>query len=264
MPAMNMRVLQGREFSRDSESDRRESVIVSEEFVRQMKWKGNPIGQRIVWRDTIQLFVIGVVKDVYARALFRPVEPMMFVNVPRQNYELLIVRAPVEKISQVNDYMNEKWKKVFPGELYHGEFIENKMRETVETNNNAVIIFGFIGFFAALMSATGLYTLISLHIVKRLKEIGIRKVLGASLANILHVISFEFIAIIVISSMLGGVAGYFMVDISMKSAWIYYEKVSMITFFISAGIVVALAVTTVGYKTLSTAGMNPVKTLRDD
>jgi putative ABC transport system permease protein len=81
-----------------------------------------------------------------------------------------------------------------------------------------------------LMSATGLFTLVSLHILKRTKEIGVRKVLGASFGNILGVISFEFLLVILLASLAGGMVGYKMVDVSMDAAWDYYERVTLTTF----------------------------------
>ena len=112
------------------------------------------------------------------------------------------------------------------------------------------------------MSATGLFTLVSLTIMKRLKEIGIRKVLGASMNQIIGVISFEFLVILLIASLIGGIVGYLMVDISMNAAWEYYQKVNWITLITSISIMTLLAVLTVGSQTIHTARMNPVNNLR--
>jgi putative ABC transport system permease protein len=264
LPAMNIRLLEGRDFDYQSESDRRESVIVTEQFVKQFNWKESPIGKRIVWQDTIQLYVVGVAKDIYSRALFRPMEPSMLRCAPPSHYSQLVVNVDPENMIAVNEFMKEKWKMVFPNVLYNGQFIDNKMRESLETNYNGVIIFSFLGFFAALMSATGLFTLVSLHIVKKTKEIGIRKVMGAPLLNILRVIGLQFVLIILVAAFIGGGIGYVMVDFSMDAAWEYYEKVTITTFLLSAGIIFILALLTVGFKTFTTATMNPVRTLRDE
>jgi putative ABC transport system permease protein len=264
LEAMNMRIVVGREFRKDSETDRRESVLVSEEFVKQFGWKDDPLGKRLVWKDTIQFYVIGVVKDIYAHALFRPVEPMLLRYTAPSEYTQLVARVSPDKMAAANEFMEKKWKAVFPTTNYNGQFIDNKMRETIDTNNNVIVIFGFIGFFAGLMSATGLFTLVSLHILKRTKEIGVRKVLGASFGNIMGVISFEFLLIILFASLLGGIVGYVMVDVSMNAAWEYYEKVSPTTFITAVTIILFVAFITVGYKIIATARMNPVKTLRDE
>jgi putative ABC transport system permease protein len=83
--AMDMTLLSGRKFHKDSETDRKESVIVTEELVKQFGWTDNPIGKRLVWMDTVQLYVVGVAKDVFARALWQPVGPLMIRYVAPQN-----------------------------------------------------------------------------------------------------------------------------------------------------------------------------------
>jgi ABC-type antimicrobial peptide transport system permease subunit len=167
-------------------------------------------------------------------------------------------------MKDINEFMIAKWKEVFPDRLYNGAFIDLKMKETIETNDNAVIVFRFIGFFALLMAATGLFTLVSLQILRRQKEIGVRKVLGASFTHIVKVISSEFILIILTGCIVCGGSAYMMVDITLDSAWEYYEKVSPITFIASVTTMFLVAAVTVGYKIVSTARVNPVKTLRTE
>ncbi|MFM7487078.1 MAG: ABC transporter permease [Cytophagales bacterium] len=91
-----------------------------------------------------------------------------------------------------------------------------------------------------------------------------RKVLGASVANIAGVINFEFIVNLGIATVLGGALGYFAADILMDSIWEYYLKLNFQTLFASMVVMVLIAVLAVGYKTISTALLNPTKTLRDE
>jgi ABC-type antimicrobial peptide transport system permease subunit len=139
-----------------------------------------------------------------------------------------------------------------------------QMSRTIETNNNVITIFGFIGFFAALMSGTGLFTLVSLTILRRIKEIGIRKVLGSSVPRLAGVISYEFIIILLFACLAGGAIGYVMVDFSLDAAWEYYEKVGPRTIGLSVGIMLLLALLTVGLKIVNAARMNPVQNLRSE
>jgi len=256
--------LDGRKFQKESETDRKESILVTEEFVKQFGWKDSPIGKRIVWMDTVQFYVIGVVKNVYARALWQPIEPMMFRYASPDKYQQLVVKAKPEKLAELNGFMEKKWKETFPNTQYNGQLIDQELQETNEINANVVIMFGFLGFFAALMTGIGLFTLVSLNIVKKMKEIGVRKVLGASVGNIAAVINYEFIINLIIATILGGSAGYFASDWLMDSIWEYYEKLSMMSFSISIVVMIAIAVLAVGYKTVTTAALNPTKTLRDE
>lgn len=264
LEAMDMTLLSGRKFQKDSETDRKESVLVSEEFVKQFGWKDSPIGKRVVWMDTVQLYVVGVVKNVYARALWEPMQPLMVRYTSPKNYQQLVVKAKPEQLAEINTFMEKKWKETFPNTQYNGQLIDRELQETNEINANVVIMCGFLGFFAALMTGIGLFTLVSLNIVKKMKEIGVRKVLGASLANIARVINFEFAINMSLATIVGGAAGYFLTNILMDSIWEYFQKVNVVSFTFSVLTIIAIAILAVGYKTVSTASLNPTKTLRDE
>lgn len=264
LKAMDIKIASGRGFSNDSETDRSESVIISEEFASRFGWRDNPIGKRIIWRDSVQLYVIGTTKNIYARTLFSPVEPMMIRYISSDQYTQIVARTVPGKETSVNDFMKQKWQQILPNISYESRFIEKQMEDTNDTNSNVIIIFGFIGFFAGLMSFTGLFTLVSLTIMKRIKEIGIRKILGASVHSIVREISFEFLLVLTIASILGGLIGYTMVDLSMDAAWEYYERVNIGTVGISISIMILLAILTTGLKIVSAARLNPVKYLRTE
>jgi len=264
LEAMDMKVISGRKFEKDSETDRKESVIVTEQFVKEFGWKDNPIGKRIVWMDTVQLFVVGVAQDVYARALWMQVRPMMFRYVKPDKYQMLVAKTDPARIQEVNTFMAAKWKEVFPLAQYNGQMMDEEMHESNEINANVVTMFGFLGFFGALMTGIGLYTLVSLNIVKKMKEIGVRKVLGASLTNIAGVINMEFMINMGVACLLGGALGYALTSWLMQSIWAYYLAINSITVAVSVITMIVIAVSAVGYKTVSTASLNPVKTLRDE
>jgi putative ABC transport system permease protein len=261
---MDMTLVSGRKFKKDSETDRKESVLITEEFVKKFEWRDNPVGKRIVWMDTVQLYVVGVIKNVYPRALWQPIEPLMVRYAAKEKYQQLVVKTEPKKVASVNEFMEKKWKEVFPNTLYAGQMIDQNMQESNEINKNVSAMFAFLGFFAALMTGIGLFTLVSLNIEKKMKEIGVRKVLGASVGNIAGVINLEFIINLGIASVFGGAAGYFASDALMDVIWEYYLKLNFVTLFLSITAMVIIAVLAVGYKTISTAMLNPTKTLRDE
>jgi len=261
---MDMKLISGRGFQKDSETDRKESVLVTEDFVKQFGWKDTPIGKRVVWMDTVQFYVVGVIKNVYARALWEPIQPLMVRYTSPDKYQQLVVKASPKKLAEINAFMEKKWKEVFPNTQYNGRMIDQELQETNDINKNVVIMFGFLGFFAALMTGIGLFTLVSLNIVKKMKEIGVRKVLGASLTNIAAVINFEFIVNLGIATVIGGGLGYFASNWLMDSIWEYYLKLGVISLSVSVIAMIVIAVLSVGYKTVSTASLDPTKTLRDE
>jgi putative ABC transport system permease protein len=256
-------LVQGRDFAKDSETDRKESVIITEKLASKFGWN-EPLGKEVIWMDTVKLYVVGVVKDVYTNGLWREMEPLMLRYTSPDNYKRLIVSAPADKIVEVNEYMESKWKEVFPNRKFASRYMSDSNVEAVTVNNNIVKMFIFLGIVAVLLSITGLFTLVSLNIIKKMKEIGVRKVLGASIGNISRVINTEFAIILLFACGLGAVGGFYMSDMLMSSIWRFYQQATAATMVISSVIILIASVLTVALKTYNTARMNPVNVLRDE
>jgi len=263
LKAMNITLLEGRDFKKDSETDKKESVLVSQKFVKRYQLEGNPIGQRLLWRDSIQLYVVGVVSDILTDGFWKAAAPVMLRYVGPEQYTQIVVSVSPENLLAVNEYMKDAWKKISPNSLYSGQSTDGNMYATELINTNAVQIFGFLGVIAALMSATGLFALVSLNILKKMKEIGVRKILGASAGNIARVINAEFFIIILVASILGSGLGYLMIDKMMDAIWEYYLPVNFVTLGICVALLFVVGIVTVAYKTIVTALVNPVNSLRE-
>jgi ABC-type antimicrobial peptide transport system permease subunit len=260
---MGLTLLDGRDFIKDSETDRKASIIVTKKFAETFKWD-NPIGKEIIWHDTVKLYVVGVVKDIYTVGLWREMEPMMIRYTDRDQYSHVIVKSSTENLKDVNAYMEKQWKQIFPNRLYNGRYLNEEMQDAYNVNNNIVTMFVFLGIVAMILSATGLFTLVSLNIIRRMKEIGVRKVLGASITNITRIINTEFVIILLVASLFGSLASYYLIDMLMGSIWNYYQNTTTITFATSIILMFGVSAVTIGYKVFSAASMNPVNTLRDE
>lgn len=260
---MDLDIVAGRDFEKNSETDRRESIIVTERLAKSFGWE-NPIGKEVIWMDTVKLYVVGVIRDIYTNGLWREMDPLMLRMTSEDKYTQVVAKVPTEKVSDINKFMEAEWKKVFPNRLYNGRVINEGMVEAVQVNRNIVKMCGFLGLIALILSATGLFTLVSLNIIRRMKEIGVRKVLGASIGNITRIINTEFVIMLVIASVLGCAASYFMVDMLMGSIWKYYQSTTSMTFILSVTVMFMISAISIGYKVFSAASMNPVTTLRTE
>jgi len=257
-------ILDGRDFIKDSQNDVENSVIINEELVRTFSWK-EPIGQRIVLRDSLELFVVGVVKDIYLQGgLWNPLEPMLMRYVLEDDYQFLSVKADVSNITQVHDFMEEKWRLLFPDELPRVGYMEEGKVESANINKNITAMNVFMGLVACILSVIGLFSLVSLNLLKRVKEIGVRKVFGASLPHLVNKLSREFIIILSIASVLGAVGGYFMSEMIMGSIWIYYLPIGPLPFVLSIILLFIISGITISGKVIKAASMNPALTLRDE
>jgi putative ABC transport system permease protein len=263
LKTMNLTLTEGRDFVRDSETDKKESIIISQKMADMFGWQ-KPLGKEVIWKDTAKLYVVGVVKDVYTMGLWRAMEPMMIRYVGPEKYSQIVVNTSSSKVSEVNKFMESKWKEVFPNRLYNGYMLVENTNEVDEVNTNIVTMYAFLGIIALMLSATGLFTLVSLNIIKRTKEIGVRKVLGASVGNITRIINTEFFVILLIASIGGSVLSFYAVDLLMDSIWDYYQATTSVTFIVSVSIMLIVSALVVGYKVFSAASMNPVTTLRDE
>ena len=212
----------------------------------------------------MRLYVVGVVKDVYTMGLWRELEPMMIRYIGRDQYSQIVVSGNANDVSEIHKFMEAKWKELFPYRLYNGRMLSMDFQEVSDVNNNILKMFAFLGIIAMMLSATGLFTLISLNIIKRMKEIGVRKVLGASIANITRIINTEFFVILVVASLLGSAASYFAVDALMGSIWKYYQASNALSFVLSIMLMFIISAVAIGYKVFSAASMNPVNTLRNE
>ena len=263
LETMDIDLLQGRNFKPDSKTDREESIIVTEKFVRLFGWD-EPMGKRVVWMDTVQLYVVGVIEDVYTNALWSELDPMMLRYAAPENYRYFIARTDPGNIIETNKYLEKQWKNLFPDKIYPGFYLSQEVSESATVNNNILKMFLFLGSVATVLALSGLFTLVSLNILKRIKEIAVRKVLGASIGNIAIKLNFQFIIILCIAIILSSALSYFMIDGLMDSIWTYHIEMNFLIFMISGISFLLVSIATVGAKVFRAASMNPVNALRNE
>lgn len=263
LPTIGLTLKEGRNFQEDSETDRKESVIITENLARNFGMT-QAVGKEITWLDTTRYYVIGVVKDVYTNGLWEKTDPVMFRYAKKEEVNHVVVRSSVDNMVDVNKFMEAKWKEIFPNKMYNGRYMDEEMVEADTVNKNLVTMFVFLGVVALMLSATGLFTLVSLNIIKKMKEIGVRKVLGASTGNITKVINLEFIIILTLSVALGAPLGWYLSAALMESIWDYYQPVTVQSMAISAAIMFVASALSIAYKVYSTTRLNPAHVLRDE
>jgi putative ABC transport system permease protein len=259
---LNVRIIAGREFEKDQASDFTESIIVNEDFVKQFGLGDEAVGKRIMLNDTIQSFIVGVVKDVYLKALFQPIGPLVFKYTPQEKYRYLVASTDPDKLIDVNDEIRTTWKKLFPNTLYTGNLMEERMTMAMDHFDNVVILYTFLGMVAIIMSVSGLYALVSMNLQKRTKELGIRKILGAPLLNIVLQASRLFLIVMCVSFVIGAAGGSFLVNKMMDSVWEYYEAVDVVVLVLSISVLFLISLLTVAIKIFSVSVTNPVESLR--
>ena len=255
---MGLRILQGRSFDAEMESDRA-SIIVNEMFVREFGWS-DPLDQQVVI-DSVRYHVIGVIENFYLN-VWQEIEPALLRFVPADTGVLLIARVPGDQLVAANTLLRREWQRIVPDGTYDGFYQDEIMAESMLINNSIKTTFVYIGIIAVLIAATGLFSLVSLTIARRTKEIGIRKVLGASITGIGHLINRPFIIMLLIAALAASITAYFSLEIMLDSIFVYNSGVNLISLFLATILIFIVAFITTGTQVYRIAAANPVETIR--
>lgn len=259
---MGIRLMEGRHFF-DGQADAEESILVNQTFVARAGLK-QPLGQQVTI-DSARYTIVGVTNDYKEFGLHDIVPPCILRLAKQDDYQYLVVRADKAKLTGVTGYLQATWHQVAPDVPYRG-FLQSDLTEKELRMTQA---FRSISFFLAivtlLLSASGLFAQISLNIDKRSKEIGMRKVLGASVFQIIGSVNRQFVRILLIAFGVGSVFGYlFTSKFIFQVIFKYHPDISTEPYIGTFVAVVSCCMLIVGSKVYHAATANPIERLRAD
>ena len=264
LPLMKIPLLQGRNFSTDFPSDSNNSVIVNESFVKKAGWK-NPIGQTVnfFYNNNEIYHVIGVVKDYHYAPLDQKIKPQLFTMKNDNLYGTYYIKIKPNTASTSLKAIEKTFKQLYPMSPYSYVFKDqqNVQQYKEVAKWKQILLFGAI--LTIFISCIGLFGLSVLSAEKRTKEIGIRKVLGASIKSIVTILSTDFLKLVCISLLIA-------IPLSWLAAnkWLenYPYRISLNWTLFAAGsiLVILIALTTVSFQAIKAALANPVKSLRTE
>jgi putative ABC transport system permease protein len=260
---MGLRLAEGRFFDEEREAADRanSSIVVNKKFVSDFGWT-NGAGKTVTLYDTTKLTIIGVVEDFYLYGVWQAVEPVMLRLAPTDQYNVLAVRAKPEDMSDVFGYISSKWKSMSTNLIFNGRFQNDLMQEGQNINDSIMKVNIFLAITATILSLIGMFNLVSLDIIKRTKEIGIRKIQGAPVPLLMYLVSRKFLLVLVVASLLGCVGGYKLSVLLMDSIWDYFVDIKFSILLSAVLIMVIATVFTVIFKVMRAAMKNPVISLR--
>ena len=264
LPTLKIPLVQGRNFSPDFPSDSANSILVNESFAKQAGWK-SPLGQTInFWYDNNKKYnVIGVVKDYHYQPLNQKIGPQVFTMKKDNPYGMAYIKIKPNTAAASLKTIRKIFKQLFPLTPYSYTFKneENLKSYEAESKWKQIMLFGAI--LTIFISCIGLFGLSVLSTERRTKEIGIRKVLGASVKGVATILSKDFLKLVFIS-----------VVIAIPLAWLatskwlenYPYRISLNwgLFASAALLVIMIALITVSFQAIKAAIANPVKSLRTE
>jgi ABC-type antimicrobial peptide transport system permease subunit len=263
LDVMGAEIISGRGFSLENQGNDTgaNNIVVNKKFVDDFGFK-DPIGKTVLMNDTLQLRIVGVSNNIYLYGAWAKIEPLIFRLAEEENYRSIAIRATKDKLADVNDYLKAEWAELVPNYPYEGKFQEELLEEAKEVNKNIKVMFAFLAACALFLSAIGLYTLVSLSVINRTKEIGIRKVLGSTVKKIMIIITKPFSLLIIIASILGCAGGYYLSDMLMNSIWAKYMSGNIYSFLFPISIILITSIFTIIWRVYKAAMQNPANSLR--
>ena len=264
VPTMGMTMKEGRNFSLQYADSL--NMIINEEMARLLKWE-NAVGKKISLQsgpnpaDVTAYTVVGVVKDFHFATIRHKLEPMFMLYT--KNNGSMAVKIKADGMKEALAHIEQTWKSLMPGATFQCTFLDEQFANLYRNEQAFSNMFTHFTLLAIIIASLGLFALSAFTAEQRKKEIGIRKVLGASQATILYKLSAEFIQLITVAFVVASVIAYFVME-----RWLhdfqYAIKIGAGIFLLSGAASLLIAMLTISFQALKASWTNPVDSLRSE
>jgi len=260
---LEMQLVQGRNFSKEFPGDNENAVIVNETFIKKLGVQ-SPLGQSLSecfkWEQSQK--IIGVLKDFNTESLTRPIFPtILSINSKyKRNLDHIFIKIKGNEIKQTITTIGEEFKALAPDIPFTFNFLDETVAKQYETEKRWSQIITAASILAILIACSGLFGLTLLIVVRRTKEIGIRKVLGASIFNIAQIINQDFFWLIAIANIIAWPVSYYIMNSYLQN-YAFRISLSWWVFVMSGIFALSVAILTVSFYAIKAARANPVESL---
>jgi len=258
---LNLELVEGRYFSREVASDSM-AVVLNESAVRVLGYDPPYVGKRVGFpgNSRFYLTIVGVVKDFHYESLHKPIAPLLigFENLYRT---YISVRIQPQDVSVTLKYIEQTWNKFIPYKPFEYFFFDDDYDQLYNAEQRISVLFTIFSSLAILIACLGLFGLASFTAERRTKEIGVRKALGASVPNIVFLLSREFTRWVIIANVIAWPLAYYFMN-QWLQGFAYRIDINLITFVLASLITLLIALLTVSYQSIRAATINPVDAIR--
>ena len=259
---LGLRVAQGRNFLPDSPAEADNSIIVNQALVKAMGWT-SAVGKQVRLKDKI-CHIVGVVDDFNYRFFYVKIAPCVLqMNLPADN-RVLTMRVNADDMTRLTAQLKPVWQRAMPDAPFEMAQQNDVYASSYDGVRRVKDIFTFVAFLTLLISVMGLFALVSLNIARKTKEIGIRKVLGASAYSIANLLNREFLMLITIAGAIFLPLAFFALKGLLESEYPYHIPVTGWAFVNTLVMMLLLAALTIGTQVYKIATANPVKALQTE
>jgi putative ABC transport system permease protein len=267
MDTYNMTVIQGRGFSREFTSDPGNVVILNETAAKKIGWN-DPIGKRINYnvdyrsRTVGGATVVGIVKDYHFLSLHHTITPLMLRLYSKEmTGHRIAVKIAARQIPETISFLEEKYQQIFPEEPFSYRFLDEDFRNMYHEERKTSRVIFYLTLLAIFIACLGLFGLASFSIKQRTKEIGIRKVFGASMPDIVFQLISEFLKLLVLANLVAWPVAYVAMNNWLQN-FPYRIQIHFWVFITSGALALLIATVTVIYQAIKAALANPVDAMR--
>jgi len=261
-----IKMAEGKNFSSEKSANGRE-YIINEAMANELL-KDHPratqaslLGQRFGY-DSLGV-ITGICKNFNFNSLHFKVENLFIVNQDQWGFRTVSVKIKPGKSKEAVAFITNTWKEINPDHPFEYQFLDDHFAEVYRADNQVSKIVGILAGLAILISCLGLFGLASFSAEKRVKEIGVRKVLGASVQNIVLLLSKHFIKLVLISNLIAWPLAWYAMNLWLKD-FAYHISISWSTFVFVAVLSVFIALLTISFQSVKAAIANPVKSLKSE
>jgi len=263
LPLFQVPMVKGRNFSKAMVSDTSNAVLVNEEFVKQAGWK-KPIGEIVdFFYDKKKFTVVGVVKNYHFVSLTEKLSPILYTMNPHMPFGNVFVKISDKNKSESLNRIQKEFKALFPFIPYQYKFKDAEVAEQYDKEAKWKQIVSFGAVLTIFISCIGLFGLATLSAERRRKEIGIRKVLGASVEGIVRKLSTDFAKLVIIAAIIAVPAAWWAMNKWLEN-YPYRIEINVWIFLLAGAFVLFIALVTVSYQAIKAAIANPVNSLRTE
>ncbi len=260
--AYGIEMLAGRNFDRASKADDTTAFIINETAMKDFGWTTQDALGKKVDQGGKKGFIIGVMKDFHYESLHHKVEPLM-VNLRPNSFSVLSLKINSSEIPVVVAQVEKEWKALVPTLPFRYSFLDQDYDKLYKADTQLSKVASVFSGLAIFVGCLGLLGLTSFSVERRIKEIGIRKVLGASVGNVIFMISKEFVGLILLSFVVAIPVTYYLITRWLQN---FTDRITIgpVTFILAGLSVLALAWLTISFLSFKAAATNPSQTLRTE
>jgi putative ABC transport system permease protein len=261
LPALRIPIIKGRNFSKDYSGDAAQSVIINETFAREAGWDEasgiNPVGQIIDYYDGVKFRVIGMVKDYHFASLKEKISPLLL----RMGSGDIWVKTKPGQTAQALNTIRESFLKVMPDRPFEYDLMSSVNMKNYESELKwqKIILVGAL--LSIIISCLGLFGLAIFTTGSRTKEIGIRKIYGATITEVVLMLNRTFVKWVAIAFLIGAPAGWYILHKWLQN-FAYKTELGWWIFVLTGFLTIGIALVTVSWQSLRAATRNPVEALR--